>query len=157
MASADPLWADQAPLAAQPHAIAMIDVGHFKQLVTDNHGHLVGDELLLLSRLMRRVSRVHARLDRFGGEERVALMRRPGDAQAGQVPDRLRSLGGGHLLFRNSAPSRMRWVVTGGGPAPPRIGPSTVLPMRSIGPRAMAAARSATMPPWWPGATVWMN
>jgi diguanylate cyclase (GGDEF)-like protein len=76
---------------AQPHFIGVIDIDHFKS-VNDNHGHLIGDEvLLLLSRLMRSVFRFHDRLYRFGGEEFVVLMRCPGDAEAGQIFERLRS------------------------------------------------------------------
>ena len=80
-----------APLSAQPHFLGVIDIDHFKS-VNDNHGHLIGDEvLLLLSRLMRAVFRFHDRLYRFGGEEFVVLMRCPGDEQAGLAFERLRS------------------------------------------------------------------
>ncbi len=79
------------PAVLQPHFIGVIDINHFK-LVNDNHGHLIGDEvLLLLSRLMRAVFRFNDRLYRFGGEEFVVLMRCPDDAQAGLVFERLRS------------------------------------------------------------------
>ena len=80
-----------APLSAQPHFLGVIDIDHFKS-VNDNHGHLIGDEvLLLLSRLMRAVFRFHDRLYRFGGEEFVVLMRCPGDEQAGLAFERLRT------------------------------------------------------------------
>jgi len=62
--------------------LGVVDIDHFK-LVNDNHGHLIGDEvLLLLSRLMRGSFRFHDHLYRFGGEEFVVLMRcaRPSDA-----------------------------------------------------------------------------
>jgi diguanylate cyclase (GGDEF)-like protein len=60
---------------ATQHYLGVIDIDHFKQ-VNDNHGHLIGDEvLLLLSRLMRTSFRYHDRLYRFGGEEFVVLMR----------------------------------------------------------------------------------
>mgnify|MGYP000843890220 FL=1 len=79
------------PLSAQPHFLGVIDIDHFKS-VNDNHGHLIGDEvLLLLSRLMRAVFRFHDRLYRFGGEEFVVLMRCPSDEQAGLAFERLRS------------------------------------------------------------------
>jgi len=79
------------PLADQPHFLGVIDIDHFKA-VNDNHGHLIGDEvLLLLSRLMRAVFRFHDRLYRFGGEEFVVLMRCPGDEEAGLAFERLRS------------------------------------------------------------------
>ena len=79
------------PPAVQPHFIGVIDIDHFKA-VNDDHGHLIGDEvLLLLSRLMRSVFRFHDRLYRFGGEEFVVLMRCPADADAGVAFERLRS------------------------------------------------------------------
>jgi diguanylate cyclase (GGDEF)-like protein len=57
------------------HFIGVIDIDHFKA-VNDNHGHLIGDEvLLLLSRLMRSSFRYNDKLYRFGGEEFVVLMR----------------------------------------------------------------------------------
>ena len=55
----------------------MVDIDHFKR-VNDNHGHLIGDELLLLvSQLMRSSFRFDDTLYRFGGEEFVILLRAP--------------------------------------------------------------------------------
>jgi diguanylate cyclase (GGDEF)-like protein len=55
--------------------LGVLDIDHFKR-VNDAHGHLIGDEvLLLLSRLMRSSFRFHDHLYRFGGEEFVVLMR----------------------------------------------------------------------------------
>ncbi len=60
---------------ARSYWLGVIDIDHFKR-VNDNHGHLIGDEvLLLLARLMRSSFRFHDRLYRFGGEEFVVLMR----------------------------------------------------------------------------------
>jgi len=71
--------------------LGLIDIDHFKR-VNDNHGHLIGDEvLLLLSRLMRTCFRFHDHLYRFGGEEFVVLMRCGGPADAAQAFERLRS------------------------------------------------------------------
>ncbi len=71
--------------------LGVIDIDHFK-LVNDRHGHLIGDEvLLLLSRLMRASFRFHDRLYRFGGEEFVALLRCGSDAHATQAFERLRA------------------------------------------------------------------
>jgi diguanylate cyclase (GGDEF)-like protein len=71
--------------------LGVIDIDHFKR-VNDNHGHLIGDEvLLLLSRLMRNSFRFHDRLYRFGGEEFVVLMRCASAEAAGQAFERLRS------------------------------------------------------------------
>jgi len=72
--------------------LGVIDIDHFKQ-VNDRHGHLIGDEvLLLLSRLMRASFRFHDRLYRFGGEEFVVLLRCGSDAHATQAFERLRSV-----------------------------------------------------------------
>lgn len=71
--------------------IGVIDIDHFKR-VNDNHGHLIGDEvLLLLSRLMRASFRFHDRLYRFGGEEFVVLLRCASNADAVQAFERLRA------------------------------------------------------------------
>jgi diguanylate cyclase (GGDEF)-like protein len=71
--------------------IGIIDIDHFKR-VNDNHGHLMGDEvLLLLSRLMRNSFRFHDRLYRFGGEEFVVLMRCAGGDAAALAFERLRA------------------------------------------------------------------
>jgi len=88
----------QAPAQARREAraelkpyLGVIDIDHFK-LVNDRHGHLIGDEvLLLLSRLMRASFRFHDRLYRFGGEEFVVLLRCSSDAHATQAFERLRS------------------------------------------------------------------
>ncbi|HEY6353930.1 MAG TPA: GGDEF domain-containing protein [Burkholderiaceae bacterium] len=70
--------------------IGIIDIDHFKR-VNDSHGHLIGDEvLLLLSRLMRASFRFHDRLYRFGGEEFVVLLRCGSDGHATRAFERLR-------------------------------------------------------------------
>jgi diguanylate cyclase (GGDEF)-like protein len=54
--------------------LGVIDIDHFKT-VNDRHGHLFGDEVLLLvSRLMRDSFRGTDRLFRFGGEEFVVVL-----------------------------------------------------------------------------------
>jgi diguanylate cyclase (GGDEF)-like protein len=71
--------------------LGIIDIDHFK-LVNDRHGHLIGDEvLLLLSRLMRASFRFHDRLYRFGGEEFVVLLRCGSDGDATRAFERLRA------------------------------------------------------------------
>jgi len=72
--------------------LGLIDIDHFKQ-VNDRHGHLIGDEvLLLLSRLMRASFRFHDRLYRFGGEEFVVLLRCGSDQHATLAFERLRAV-----------------------------------------------------------------
>ncbi len=78
------------PSARDPY-LGVVDIDHFKA-VNDSHGHLIGDEvLLLLSRLMRATFRFHDRLYRFGGEEFVVLLRCAGDSQAAAAFERLRT------------------------------------------------------------------
>ena len=68
----------------------MIDIDFFKA-VNDNHGHQIGDEVLLLvSRLMNGSFRFHDRLYRFGGEEFVVLMHCESEQDAANAFERLR-------------------------------------------------------------------
>jgi diguanylate cyclase (GGDEF)-like protein len=70
--------------------IGVVDIDHFKR-VNDNHGHLIGDELLLLvSQLMRASFRFDDALYRFGGEEFVILLRAPNRANARTAFERFR-------------------------------------------------------------------
>ena len=72
------------------HWLAVVDIDHFKR-VNDQHGHLIGDEVLLLvAQLMRSSFRHGDRIYRFGGEEFVVLLRCPNPDSAGRAFDRLR-------------------------------------------------------------------
>lgn len=76
---------------ARRHWLGVVDIDHFKQ-VNDQHGHLIGDEVLLLvARLMRSTFRYDDRLYRFGGEEFVVLLRGGILEQAHMAFERLRS------------------------------------------------------------------
>ena len=78
------------PVPLHTTCLGVIDIDHFKR-VNDSHGHLIGDEvLLLLSRLMRNAFRFDDRLYRFGGEEFVVLMRCENDADAMRALERMR-------------------------------------------------------------------
>lgn len=71
--------------------LGLIDIDHFKA-VNDTHGHLIGDEvLLLIARLMRSTFRFQDQLYRFGGEEFVALVRGGRAEQAAIAFERLRT------------------------------------------------------------------
>ena len=71
--------------------LGVVDIDHFKS-VNDNHGHLIGDEvLLLIARLMRSSFRFQDQLYRFGGEEFVVLLRCADVKQAQAAFERLRS------------------------------------------------------------------
>jgi len=78
-----------APQAAG-HWLAVVDIDHFKR-VNDQHGHLIGDEVLLLvAQLMRHNFRHGDRIYRFGGEEFVVMLRCPGRQAAEGAFERLR-------------------------------------------------------------------
>ena len=71
--------------------LGVIDIDHFKR-VNDTHGHLIGDEvLLLLSRQLRACFRFYDHLFRFGGEEFVVLVRCADADTAPAVFERLRA------------------------------------------------------------------
>jgi len=72
------------------HWLAVVDIDHFKR-VNDLHGHLIGDEVLLLvAQRMRSTFRHGDRIYRFGGEEFVVLLRCPTADHARVAFDRLR-------------------------------------------------------------------
>jgi diguanylate cyclase (GGDEF)-like protein len=72
------------------HWLGVLDIDHFKR-VNDEHGHLIGDEVLLLvGRILRSTFRFQDRLYRFGGEEFVAVLRCPTEADAQAAFERLR-------------------------------------------------------------------
>jgi len=80
----------RAAACARRHWLGMIDIDFFKA-VNDNHGHQIGDEVLLLvSRLMNGSFRFHDRLYRFGGEEFVVLMHCESEQDAANAFERLR-------------------------------------------------------------------
>jgi diguanylate cyclase (GGDEF)-like protein len=57
------------------HWLGVIDLDHFKS-INDSHGHLIGDEVLILAaNLMKSAFRAHDKLFRFGGEEFVVLLK----------------------------------------------------------------------------------
>ena len=75
--------------AAGSFWLGVFDIDHLKR-VNDTFGHLIGDEVLLLSRLMRGSLRLNDCLYRFGGEEFVVLMRCRGGESAALAFERLR-------------------------------------------------------------------
>ncbi|MCB1959950.1 MAG: GGDEF domain-containing protein [Rhodocyclaceae bacterium] len=76
--------------ADAPHWLAVIDADHFKR-INDKHGHLYGDEvLILLANLMRESFRNDDKLFRFGGEEFVAVLKPASFDDAHRVLERFR-------------------------------------------------------------------
>lgn len=70
--------------------LAIFDIDHFKR-VNDTHGHLMGDEVLLLfSRLMDKSFRDQDFLFRFGGEEFVGVFECPSDEMMSSILNRFR-------------------------------------------------------------------
>ncbi|GGC94022.1 GGDEF domain-containing response regulator [Vreelandella lutescens] len=72
------------------HAMAMIDIDHFKA-VNDTHGHLAGDQVIItLSRLLKTRLRMSDIIGRYGGEEFVVLLKGVSDERASELIDGLR-------------------------------------------------------------------
>lgn len=85
------LVSDRRLAAAHTAWLGVVDIDHFKR-VNDVHGHLIGDEvLLLLARLLRSSFRYYDHLFRFGGEEFVVLMRCGSVHDARKALQRLRT------------------------------------------------------------------
>ena len=73
-----------------PLGLLLIDVDYFKR-VNDNHGHLVGDEVLrALATALRQQVRESDVVGRFGGEEFTVLLPRTDTAGACLIAERLR-------------------------------------------------------------------
>ncbi len=71
--------------------IAMLDIDHFKR-INDTHGHLYGDEVLLMfSQAMERHFRYNDFLFRFGGEEFVVILNLVNQADAESTFERFRT------------------------------------------------------------------
>jgi diguanylate cyclase (GGDEF)-like protein len=80
-----------ADAVAEPSWLALLDIDHFK-LINDSHGHLYGDEILLLiSQLMKRNFRGADQLYRFGGEEFLIVLDRATQNGAQIAFERLRT------------------------------------------------------------------
>jgi diguanylate cyclase (GGDEF)-like protein len=81
---------DQLLAQAEPLAVALFDIDHFK-LVNDRHGHAIGDDVLRrIAAIAENCVRDGDMVGRLGGEEFAVLM--PGSSlnQAAAVGERLR-------------------------------------------------------------------
>lgn len=59
---------------SRPYGLILLDLDHFK-LINDNHGHNVGDQVLIeLVPVLQSMLRQHDQVFRFGGEEFVVLV-----------------------------------------------------------------------------------
>ncbi|MCX7278194.1 MAG: GGDEF domain-containing protein [Burkholderiales bacterium] len=73
-----------------PLALLILDIDHFKH-VNDQHGHDVGDQVLVeVGRRCTQVLRATDLLARWGGEEFVVLLPNTGYEQAHQLAERMR-------------------------------------------------------------------
>lgn len=62
------------PPAAQSYWLGVLDIDHFKK-INDTHGHMIGDEVLILvSPLLKTAFRRSDLIYRYGGEEFVAII-----------------------------------------------------------------------------------
>lgn len=72
------------------YCVAMVDVDHFK-LVNDNHGHQVGDDVLVaLGKLMSNAMADDIYIGRWGGEEFLVLLPEKNQQEAHAVMEKLR-------------------------------------------------------------------
>ena len=84
--------------AQAPCWLVVADIDHFKR-VNDQFGHLIGDEVLLLTaRLMRSSFRYSDRVFRFGGEEFVLMLRNADTPGAQRALEKFRQRIASHVF-----------------------------------------------------------
>ena len=82
--------------AGRPMTLAILDLDHFKQ-INDQHGHLVGDRVLLaIAQLLRECVRQADLVARIGGEEFLAVLPDADEARAREICERIRQRVAGH-------------------------------------------------------------
>jgi len=88
------MLANYASGPAQPVALVLLDIDHFKR-VNDRHGHLVGDSVLAeITTVIRAQLRDTDFVGRWGGEEFLLLARNTTLEEARVLADRLRTVVG---------------------------------------------------------------
>ena len=88
----DPEERRRGAVGPDTHWLGVLDIDHFKR-INDNHGHLIGDEVLLMvANLMRTAFRFRDKLFRFGGEEFVVVLTPAGAEAAQAVFERFRAM-----------------------------------------------------------------
>ncbi|WP_339650305.1 diguanylate cyclase [Halopseudomonas pelagia] len=74
-----------------PLAVLVIDIDHFKQ-VNDQYGHSCGDQVIVnIAQTLKKHSRTHDLVARFGGEEFVVLLPEADLQEASQCAERIRA------------------------------------------------------------------
>jgi len=82
------------------HWLAVCDIDKFKS-INDNHGHLIGDEVLvMMAQLLRRSFRLADQLFRFGGEEFIVVLQPTSRADALRIFERFRRQVETHVFSR---------------------------------------------------------
>jgi len=85
---------------ASQYWLAVIDIDYFKK-INDQFGHMVGDEILLLSaRLMQSTFRATDLLYRYGGEEFIAIVAAENESIAQNIFERVRLAVEAHVFPR---------------------------------------------------------
>lgn len=80
----------QAKIDKSPLAIIMLDIDHFKN-VNDQHGHLVGDEVLAaVAATIKKCLRGNDMAGRYGGEEFIVMVRGAPSDQCFKIAERIR-------------------------------------------------------------------
>jgi diguanylate cyclase (GGDEF)-like protein len=80
----------RAQRTAQPFAILMLDVDHFKKY-NDEHGHLAGDEVLArMGAVLAQCIRPYDCAARYGGEEFLVMLSGTAGEAAREVAERIR-------------------------------------------------------------------
>lgn len=96
-----------------PLAVVLVDIDHFKN-VNDAHGHLLGDQvLLMLAAYLKEGVRSYDLVGRFGGEEFVLALPGSGPGHARLLAERLRT-GIGRLEILNGEHGRVRVTISVG-------------------------------------------
>ncbi|WP_333657135.1 diguanylate cyclase [Anaerolinea sp.] len=90
--SLDEEFAQVSPPERRRYAVILLDVDHFKN-INDQHGHLVGDQVLVtVADMLRKYVRTSDIVARYGGEEFVIYMPETTAGEARSVAERIRRM-----------------------------------------------------------------
>jgi len=95
-------------IAALPFCVAIIDIDGFKQ-VNDDHGHMVGDELLVLfAAELKSRCRSADIVGRWGGDEFIVLLDCAMSVARGQIDRLMDWVCGNYTVHGNHGPMKLR-------------------------------------------------
>jgi len=130
--------------------VALFDLDHFKQ-VNDNHGHLVGDEVLsALASVLRSVARQGDIMGRFGGEEFIAFLPGASLDATRAFAERVR-LAIGEARVSAGSGTEMRVTVSAGVSAIPESATTLEEAIRIADDRLLVAKRRGRNQVAWDG------